>query len=341
MDRFLRCRWLVFLLLWGSILDPAAAAEPSKAEQPLLFNSIEFRGPEIGGWYNFSQQIDETLEMFARCADAPAACPRPDVARLMAKVEALRGADPAQVLSAVNHLANRRPYRLDIANFGQDEYWASPLEFLARSGDCEDFAIFKYALLRHLGLPAEALRVVLIERSDDGLGHAVLAVYQDGEVYILDNTSERVMKQEEVGQYMAVFSFNEKQRWAHFTGTQDVIETATTPRRGALVVATRDTRSRIPEEPAAPRTRDGSFLIQLGAFRVPGNAPSVWQRLLHDNPDLLGGLDHRIDVVDDGSDQAWHMLRVDTAEDEPSARALCEALRQRNVDCMIVLKSPS
>ncbi len=343
MHRFLRCRWLLFLVLWGAIATPSAA-EPSKADQPLLFDSIEFRGPAIGGWYNFSQQVEETLELFSRCAADLESCPRPDVASLMAEVAALRGQEPAKLLQEVNRLANRRPYRLDIANFGQDEYWASPLEFLARSGDCEDFSIFKYALLRHLGLPAEAMRVVLIERADDGLGHAVLAVYLDRQVYILDNMSERVLRQDEIEHYMAVFSFNESQRWAHFTGTENVIETAATPRRGDLVVATRSTLSTAPavsdtpQRPAGARRQDdSSVLIQLGAFRVPEYAPSVWQRLLRDNPDLLGGLSHRIDIVDGGGAQAWHMLRVDTNRNEGSARALCDALIQRDVDCMIVL----
>ena len=59
-----RYRWLVCFLFWGSILGPASAADPNTSDQPLLFNSIEFRGPAIGGWHDFSRHIEEALEIF-------------------------------------------------------------------------------------------------------------------------------------------------------------------------------------------------------------------------------------------------------------------------------------
>ncbi|NIQ97263.1 MAG: transglutaminase, partial [Desulfuromonadales bacterium] len=50
----------------------------------------------------------------------------------------------------------------------------------------------KYALLRHLGVPAESLRIVLLRRKEDGLGHAVLAAYVEDRIYILDNVDGTV-----------------------------------------------------------------------------------------------------------------------------------------------------
>ena len=47
--------------------------------------------------------------------------------------------------------------------------------------------IAKYRSLRRLGLPAERLRMVVVQDLVRDLPHAVLAVYQGNAVYILDN----------------------------------------------------------------------------------------------------------------------------------------------------------
>ena len=172
-------------------------------------------------WNEFAPKIDEALALFRNCAETPARCPRADVARLMARIEPLRERDPLFQLFGVNRLANNRPYRSDRDAYGRRDHWASPLQFLAASGDCEDYAIFKYALLRHLGLPADALRVVLLRASDRRPAHAVLAAYLAGEAFILDNLSERVLPHDQVSDYQAVYSFNETRRWTHFSATTD------------------------------------------------------------------------------------------------------------------------
>ena len=53
---------------------------------------------------------------------------------------------------AVNRFVNGWAYRADADNYGRSDYWATPLEFFRRSGDCEDYVIAKYRSLRLLGL---------------------------------------------------------------------------------------------------------------------------------------------------------------------------------------------
>ena len=206
---------ILLALLFAALL--AAPATVRATLPPGLFGSIELRGASAGSWYDFGPRMAESLAVFGRCAAAPERCPRADVARLMAEIAPLDSRDPLYQLFAVNRLANRRTYRNDSANFGRRNHWASPLEFLSRSGDCEDYAIFKYALLRHLGLPAEALRVVLLRQSRGRPAHAVLAVYLAGEVFILDNLSELVLPHGRLPDYQALYSFNETRRWAHIS----------------------------------------------------------------------------------------------------------------------------
>jgi predicted transglutaminase-like cysteine proteinase len=203
-------------LLLLSILTLNATTTPAKVPGG-LFGSIEFQAAVKGSWNGFGPKVAEALEVFRICAWAPTRCPRRDVAATMAEIELLRGRDPFHQLAAVNRMGNRRPYNGDHAAPEGHDDWASPLDFLAGSGDCEDYAIFKYALLRHLGLPMEALRVVLLRQAGGRPAHAVLAARVDGGTYILDNLSKLVLPDDALVDYLPVYSFNEERRWAHFT----------------------------------------------------------------------------------------------------------------------------
>ena len=64
----------------------------------------------------------------------------------------------------------------------------TPLATLATGrGDCEDYAIAKYAILRAAGVPAQDLRLLLVRDRAVSQDHAVLAVRDNGQWLILDN----------------------------------------------------------------------------------------------------------------------------------------------------------
>jgi predicted transglutaminase-like cysteine proteinase len=110
---------------------------------------------------------------------------------------------------------NRRHYVSDSRNWGVKDYWATPGEFMARSGDCEDFAIAKYLSLRQLGWSEDTLRVAVVRDLSLNVNHAVLIVYFDGRTWLLDNQIRRVVETETVRHYRPVFSINEKYWWRH------------------------------------------------------------------------------------------------------------------------------
>lgn len=320
----------------------AKALVPFESSRPFLLGTIEFRGAPLGGWYRFSDKVAESLEMLTRCARSMETCPRREVAALLADTAKLRGASPLVLLRAVNRLANRHPYRSDLVNFKTREHWASPIEFLARSGDCEDYAIFKYALLRHLGMPADALRVVLLRHKADGRGHAVLAVYLEDTVYILDNIDGLIRPQDEVTNYVPVFSFNETARWAHIEGLPEA-----RPARTSRVAARQTpggwghdeeaTLARLHAAVFAPaRRRPQEYRIQLGAFRTLKSANELWQRVWRDQWDLLAEAEPRIHSQSLGDGAQLHLLQIGASETEHRARALCARLSARGVDCFVV-----
>ena len=81
----------------------------------------------------------------------------------------------------------------DPVNWGQKDYWATPLEFMAKFGDCEDYAIAKFMSLRRLGWKTSKC-VVAVKDLNLKVGHAILVVYLDDKVYVLDNQIKQVIE---------------------------------------------------------------------------------------------------------------------------------------------------
>lgn len=332
---------------------PAGAIVSTEGARPFLLGTIEFHGVPLGGWHGFSDKVAESLDLFSRCARAVARCPSREVAALLAETVELRGTGPLAMLTAVNRLANRQPYRSDLANFRSREHWASPVEFLARSGDCEDYAIFKYALLRHLGMPANSLRIVLLRHKADGLGHAVLAAYVSNEVYILDNADGLLRLQDDVTAYVPVLSFNENARWAHIESSPKGLPTTKARATGR---ATPNWRSDRRDEAAGRRRLDGAeafarlyaavfspavpdpeeYRVQIGAFRSLENANDLWQRVWRDQWDLLAEAEPRIFARSLSDGGQLHLLQIGATKSAREAEALCDALSERGVQCFVV-----
>lgn len=140
---------------------------------------------------------------------------RPDKLDTAKLVAAAKRAPLLERLRRVNRAVNRVAYIEDEANYGAADYWATPEEFLARGGDCEDYAIAKYMLLKHAGVPAGSMRVVVVQDLSLGTSHALLSIKLDGTDYILDNQSPSVLPATEVARYRPVYSINETGWWLH------------------------------------------------------------------------------------------------------------------------------
>lgn len=118
-------------------------------------------------------------------------------------------------LRIVNRFWNLWPYRTDQEVYRKQDYWAAPYEFLTKSGDCEDYCIIKYYTLKELGVPVDDMRIVIVRETIRNIGHAILVVYRDNDIYILDNLSNEVRLSGRVRNYVPQFSVNEKHRWVH------------------------------------------------------------------------------------------------------------------------------
>ena len=101
-----------------------------------------------------------------------------------------------QQLGRVNLYLNQLLPQYDDVMQKQEDYWASPKEFLiAGYGDCEDYVIIKYFTLIKLGFDKKKLYLTTVKEKYIGGYHMVLSYFdKDGESpLILDNLSFRIL----------------------------------------------------------------------------------------------------------------------------------------------------
>ncbi len=195
-----------------STAAPAQASAPAQGNKVQLFGTVEFKRPlsSLPAWLdllkrNGQSSIFEPAKVFKR-----------DVTWSSFKSKAPKAF--MERLRYVNAFWNTWPYKEDIVNWHKQDYWAIPDEFLKKSGDCEDYSIVKYFTLKELGVPPENMRIVVVRDTVRNFAHAVLAVYDNGDAYILDNLSNAVLSHSRLRQYMPQYSVNEFCRWAHLKG---------------------------------------------------------------------------------------------------------------------------
>lgn len=147
----------------------------------------------------------------------------------LAGVRALQGVlaglvaqDETAKLTTINQFFNRRiVFAADPEVWGQNDYWASPIEMLGKGrGDCEDYVIGKYFSLLVAGVPVAKLRLVYVHATVGGpggevLAHMVLAYYAmpGAEPLILDNLIGEMRPASRRPDLEPVFSFNGEGLW--------------------------------------------------------------------------------------------------------------------------------
>ena len=122
-----------------------------------------------------------------------------------------RSLDRAGQLMLVERFIDRRRWRIESS---ADDEWRSLGTFLAHGGDCEDFAIAKYFVLRALGFTALEMRVVIARDITNGRQHALLAV-RSGVATQLFDADDRVYSARAHGPYRFIYSINETALWDH------------------------------------------------------------------------------------------------------------------------------
>ena len=162
------------------VLAAGIAARAQEIE-PITFD------PTDGKWILLQARIDAHAPMLTACALASACRAGPAMEQwhtLVGEAARRRGtARLAYVNAAVNRIVH---WRSDHDNYGLDDYWAMPIETLMRGGDCEDFAILKFWILKTAGVDPAGLRLLAVVRGG-GEAHMVLTATADDETWVLDD----------------------------------------------------------------------------------------------------------------------------------------------------------
>jgi predicted transglutaminase-like cysteine proteinase len=119
-------------------------------------------------------------------------------------------------LGKVNDFYNQVPYFSDITHWNVEDFWATPIEFVASlGGDCEDYAIAKYMTLKSIGVPLERMRITYVRAIKLNEAHMVLAYYPtvDAEPWILDNLVPEIKPASARTDLVPVYSFNDDDIW--------------------------------------------------------------------------------------------------------------------------------
>lgn len=114
-------------------------------------------------------------------------------------------------LQQVNTFFNQFIYQTDTTLWKQQDYWASPTEFIGlKGGDCEDYVISKYFTLRALGIPDDKLFLTYVKATKQNLPHMVLNYFETPTSIplVLDNFNPALLPASERSDLKPVYSFN-------------------------------------------------------------------------------------------------------------------------------------
>jgi predicted transglutaminase-like cysteine proteinase len=184
-----------------------------------LFGSAEVRNNEIGVFVKWTGVLARTVKFgLGEMPGMP--CRLGETLHCRTEewtsfIASLKGKDRRAQLEAVNRYINRSPYITDLANWGVNDFWETLGEFIAKDGDCEDYAIAKYYSLKELGFDPSEMRIVILEDENLHVSHAVLAVFLNGQALILDNQLPDVVRDTSIVNYRPIYSINEQAWWFH------------------------------------------------------------------------------------------------------------------------------
>ena len=191
-------------------MDVPPFDEPQRDSEP--FGLLAFRAPNgvlWTKWRSVESAIAIEAKDIAACVGDGSNC-SPAARRFMRIVDLAKARDGRARLEVVNRTVNHAVrYTSDYAQHGELDRWSSPLYTLASGrGDCEDYAIAKYLVLRHAGFAPEDLRLVLVRDRRAREDHAVLAARHDGRWLILDNRNASVLSEADVGHFVPLYALD-------------------------------------------------------------------------------------------------------------------------------------
>ena len=166
-------------------------------------------GPLLEKWRRVQAIITKDLELIDQCQTAKT-CPFAAQKLIDLSSQGSRRSGRGRI-GVINRAVNLaiRPVS-DETQWGDPDHWSEPLETLhSNSGDCEDYAIVKYAALLVAGISKDAVKIVVLKNRLPNEDHAVVAVRVDRQWLILDNRTMTLVRDTDVTRAIPKFALDD------------------------------------------------------------------------------------------------------------------------------------
>jgi predicted transglutaminase-like cysteine proteinase len=178
-----------------TVMSDAAPALVSPASwstqdvSPLFGLATEPVAGQVGAkWREVEADIETELDVLARCRSGQGcSAVAQELGRIVDQGAARDGLARVGMINRAVDLAITPTS--DEAQWGVADRWSPPFETLAtHRGDCEDYAILKYAALLAAGVSRNDVKIVILHNYLPNEDHAVAAARVDGAWLILDDS---------------------------------------------------------------------------------------------------------------------------------------------------------
>lgn len=185
-----------------------ASAMPARSSEPFArTTAVLAAGKLYDKWLGLRRRLDDDMVQLVLCDGDREGCASPAALRLLAIVDAARQREGRAKFGEINRAINLAIRSMsDETQYGETDVWASPLTtFMRSAGDCEDYAIAKFAALRLAGVAPADLRILIMRDTVRGEDHAVAAARLDGRWLTLDNRRMAMIEDTDLRSYQPTF----------------------------------------------------------------------------------------------------------------------------------------
>ena len=192
----------------GSLISPGSLDLIRKSAEPFgLFATKLSGGGLLDKWNGVERKLEDDMVQLALCDGDRERCVSPAALKLLAIVDAARAREGRARFGEINRAINLAIRAMsDMAQYGQIDVWSSPLDtFASGAGDCEDYAIAKFAALRLAGVSPDDIRIVVLRDQMRGEDHAAVMARLDGHWLMLDNRRMAMVEDVDVRNHRPLF----------------------------------------------------------------------------------------------------------------------------------------
>ena len=181
---------------------PAPSEPARKDEQAAQLFGMETEPVAAGAlpekWHHVEAAMAQDLAVVAQC-HANGTCPVAAQRLINISAEGAGRSGRARV-GLINRAADLAISPVsDETQWGVEDHWSDPFETLSSNrGDCEDYAILKYAALLEAGIPKDDVKIVILKHVFPSESHAAVATRVDGQWLILDNLTLTLVRDTDV-----------------------------------------------------------------------------------------------------------------------------------------------